>query len=388
MKHQFRSFLQLATVASLVSTAGYLIAPIEVRFLSSLTNSSVLIGLTYALGMVAFGLFSIWLGRLSDRKGRWWFILLGCVLGICFSLVYATAINIYQYMGGRFIWAFSSATTGPLIMAALQQSMSKLSNKGSMIGIVYGVQSIAGAAAAYAGGLLTDRFSFMVPYIVMGVLFALATVLALSLPKLALPKRQKQQARSLLFSVQYVLKKPALRFYALLNAAFSLNWGIKAMLWPLIIYGMVANDQTTGAIFATMGIVAFFTLLRVGKIVDHIGPFRSGRWSMLLLGASGLILVFTSDYRIFWIAAAIFAIGEALYGPTQAVLLTEHVEDNVRGELLGLDAVSDTVLNSLAPFLAGLLLVAWQPQAVLALFIACLWAALIGSRSIHLDTAK
>ncbi len=70
MKKGVRGFIVGAVIVSLATTAGYLIAPIEVRFLESLTNNSTLIGATYAVGSILFGFFSIWLGRLSDRFGR------------------------------------------------------------------------------------------------------------------------------------------------------------------------------------------------------------------------------------------------------------------------------------------------------------------------------
>ncbi len=77
-----KAFIQSAIVATLASTAGYLIGPIEVRYIQTLTDNGFLIGLSYAVGTVVFALLSIWLGRHSDRIGRRNYIIIGLALGV------------------------------------------------------------------------------------------------------------------------------------------------------------------------------------------------------------------------------------------------------------------------------------------------------------------
>ena len=137
MDKKVREFIIGAIIVSLATVAGYLIAPIEVRFLNTLTNNSTLIGLTYAIGSILFGIFSIWLGRLSDRFGRNRFIIIGCILGIIYPLLYASTYNIYQYMGVKFVWAFASVTTGPIFMAYRQDLMTQKKKGGHYSGIFF-----------------------------------------------------------------------------------------------------------------------------------------------------------------------------------------------------------------------------------------------------------
>jgi len=108
MNKKLKEFVVGATIVSLTTIAGYLIAPIEVRYLNSLTENTTLIGLTYAIGSILFGILSVYLGRLSDKIGRNRFIIIGCFLGIIYPLLYASTYNIYQYMGVKFVWAFDN----------------------------------------------------------------------------------------------------------------------------------------------------------------------------------------------------------------------------------------------------------------------------------------
>jgi len=384
MDKKIKEFITGATIVSLATIAGYLIAPIEVRFLNKLTANTTLIGLTYAIGSIAFGIFSIWLGRLSDKYGRNRFIIIGCLLGIIYPLLYASTYNIYQYMGVKFIWAFSSVTTGPIFMAYLQDLLKQLKKQGQYIGIVFSLQSIFGAGAAFIGGYLSDKFNLTMPYFLMSIIFLLATTIALfelKYKKHTLPIQHK--TKKILSGVKYIFKSPALIFYFINNTAFGINWGIKGMLWPLIIFAMVGKDTITGSIFATMGIVAFVLLLFIGKLVDKIGPFKSTFISMTILGLSGFMLGVTNNIIIFWASAGIFAIGEALNGPSQAVLLTNYIENNYRGEILGLDSIFDKILNTLAPFFAGIMLNYITAQNILLIFICFFWLSIFYSTFIY-----
>ncbi|MCK5300009.1 MAG: MFS transporter [Candidatus Aenigmarchaeota archaeon] len=378
MEKPIRQFIKGSFIICLVYMAGYLIAPIEVRYISSLTSNPTLIGATYAIGALFFALLSVWLGRQSDRFGRNRFIVLGCVLGIVYPLLYASTYNVFQYMGVKFIWAFSAVATSPIFMAYLQDILKHIKNKGHYIGMLYAVQSILGALSHLIGGYLSDRFGLSAPYFAMSIIFLLATVIAIreiGLKPTSKPKTTEKK-RSILFGLRYILKKPELKFYFVQNTAFNINWGIKIMLWPLIIFSMAQSDIITGSIFATMGIAAFFILLFSGKLVDRLGPFIPAQISMFILGLSGIFLAFTGNIYIFWLFAAIYAIGEAIHGPAQGVILTEHIESKYRGELLGLDAVFDNIFAMISPFAAGLLLNFWEPQSILLIYISLFWISL------------
>ncbi len=384
-KNNLQKFFIGVIIISFTTTAGYLIAPIEVRFLQTLTNNSILIGLTFAIGSFVFAILSLYVGRLSDRFGRQKFILMGLMLGILYPLLYASTYNILQYMGVKFVWAFSTATTVPVFMAYLQDLIKTNNKKGYYFGVLFSMQSISGSIGALFGGLLSDTYGLVAGYYAMAFIFLLATILAITQfgfkDKFATNKIKKTQKneekRSLLFSLYYILKKPELIFYIVHNTGFALGWGIKPFLWPLIIYELTGKDFITGCIFATMGVVAFFVLPFAGKYIDKKGPFHGAMIAMIILGSSGLVLAFSKDISIIWIMAAIYAIGEAINGPTQGVLLTEHVDSKCRGEILGFDAVLDRSVLSISPFIAGALLLFMEMQMVFLLYVLVYWITLI-----------
>ncbi|OGK15631.1 hypothetical protein A3H80_02050 [Candidatus Roizmanbacteria bacterium RIFCSPLOWO2_02_FULL_37_19] len=372
-------------LSTLAITAGYLISPIEVRFLKTLTPDSVLIGATYAIGSILFALISVWLGRMSDRIGRNRFIIIGAFIGIIYPLLYASTLNVFQYMGVKFAWAFSAASTGPIFMAYMQDLVKDLKEKGHYMSIMFAFQSLGGAIAMVLGGYLSDLYGLRAPYFVMSILFVMTTLIALRELTIEPIKDVRSQSRNkdFLFGIKYIFSKPALVFYFIINSAQSLNFGIKYMLYPLIIFSITKSDASTGLIMGTQGVVAFFVLLFIGKVALKIGTYKFAFITLFMLVLSGTILTQTQFIEVFWIAAGLYALGEAMYGPVQSVLIIDNVESKHRGEILGIDAVFDRVYATLAPFFAGLMLTVWSPQKVLLIFISLFWLTLGGGYTIY-----
>ncbi|OQB06453.1 MAG: putative transporter [bacterium ADurb.Bin212] len=361
-----------------------MIGPIEVKYIQTLTDSGFLIGLSYAVGTVVFALLSVWLGRHSDRAGRRNYIIVGLALGVLHPLLFASVFNMMQFIGVKIVWAAASVATGPIFMAHIQHTLSGVKNKGSLVGAMFAVQSALGAGSSIIGGYVADLYGLKAPYYLMTAVFVITLIYAM----IALEKGKNipdekvdaSDKRHLLDGIHYVFKRPALIYYFIYNAATSINWGIKGMLWPLIIYDISGRNSTTGSIFATMGIVAFCSLIFIGKIVDKHGEFKSATYSILLLAVSGAAFIATHNLYILWVAASVYALGESLWGPSQMVILTDHVDSSRRGEVLAIDALFDRAYNTLAPILAGLLLGVWNPRYILIIYVSLFAFAYIAGR--------
>lgn len=376
MEKGLRKFIIVGGITVLLTTAGSLIAPIEVRFLSKLTSNTVLIGFTYAFGTILFSILSLWLGRLSDRIGREKLIFVGFLTGVIYPLLYASTYNIFQYMGVKFVYVFSAIAVGPLFSAYLQDILKDNPKKGQYMGTLYSVQAISGSIGALLGGYLSDIFSLRAPYYVLSLFFLIASIIIVTQFSFHSTIKTKPKKKHALFAFKYVFNKPILLFWFWQNMSFNLNWGIKAILWPLIIYNMTGKDLMTGMVFATMGVSAFIILPFSGKFADKKGPIKSLFVSTFILGTLGMVLALTDNITLFWIAAGIYAVGEAINGPAESVLLTDNIESEHRGEILGFNSVIDSILKTFSPFLAGIGLVYFSPQKVLLFYIILYWIML------------
>lgn len=360
-----------------VTGAGYVIAPIEVRFMETLTSNPTLIGLAFGLGSILFAVLSVWFGRLSDQYGRGRFIFIGTLIGVVYPFLYASSLNIFHYMGVKFAWAGATAMTGPILTAYLQDLVNGEKHQAIYFSYLYGAQSLFGAGVQFLGGYFGENYGLEAPYMLVSGLFLLGVVFSFVMMFLMKEKKQtkSEEKRDFLFGIKYILKKRELKYYFVNNSVFGLNWGIKAMLWPLIIFGIAGSDTITGSVFASMGLTAFFVLLGIGFFVDKVGEIRSVGFAIFLMLVSGIVLIFTQNLVLFWIFACVFAVGEATYGPGQATIFTKYVENKYRGEIVGVDHVFDRTLNSLSPFVAGIMLSFFSAQIVLSFFVSFLAVA-------------
>lgn len=383
-----RLFVSLVCIASLGVFASNILAPIEARYLQSLTDDPRLVGFAFAIASVAFGFLSYYFGRLSDRYGRRRFILLGIATGIFYPLWYASVHTIFEAYGVKFSWAFSAIAMGPLLAAYIQDTIEQSPRKGKLFGYLYSAQSIAGSFGALAGGFVAEIYGLSAPFYLLAAVFGLSFVLTFfALPKDKPHEHEPAIKGSIWQTLKLLVSKPELLFYLSLNTSWGINWGIKSFLWPLVIYDIAGSDLVTGSIFATMGVIAFILLPFAGSIVDKYGPYRVSLFQFALLGVTGTGMALTGELSVFWVLAGIYTIGEVL-NLGQSVIIAENVSTHMRGEVLGIDAVMDRILNTIAPFFAGFLLLSLSPAMVFLVFVSLFWVSLVASWIIYATRVK
>jgi MFS family permease len=199
---------------------------------------------------------------------------------------------------------------------------------------------------------------------------------------------RKKNKRSLIEIVKIIVSKPELLFYMSVNTSFGINWGIKSFLWPLVIFQLAKNDLVTGSVFATMGFLASLLLPFAGRFVDRFGSYRMILFELVILGTSGVGLALSGSITFFWVCAAIYTVGEVVNGPAQAVLLTENIGQDMRGEMMGLDATLDQLLAVLSPFLAGFCITIFGLTYTLLIFMLLFWMSFMLSGYIYITKIR
>jgi len=109
---------------------------------------------------------------------------------------------------------------------------------------------------------------------------------------------------------------------------------------------------------------------------------------LIIFGTAGVGLALSDNLTLFWVFAAIYIVGEVLNGPAQSVLLTENIDSEIRGEIMGLDATMDQLLAVLSPFAAGFLIILMGPQMTLFAFMLLYWVSLAFAIMLYLKHNK
>ncbi len=366
-----RNFIVAAIIYSAIATLGYLIAPIEVRFIESLTDNPTQISLLYAVGTLSLAALSILTGYLADKGYRHKTIYLGLLFTILYPLLYANVVSALQFAGVRLVWAVAGAAASPMLMGYIHDSLRDYPDKGKSFGYLYAIGSITGAIAQLAGGAITENFGYSATYYVGAVLGILIMLFSVTFLKDTQVHRQARQEKINPFSgFSYITSKPPLVFYLVNNIATGVNFGVKYILLPLIVFDIARSDTTSGAVFSVMGVVAFFVLIspRFWNWADRLNPYRIYMFSLSMLSIGALLISSAGSLSLIWIAAAIFALGEASSGPAQGRLLTEQVDKRFLGRVLAADDVMDKAFITISPVLATFLLNFFSAQGVFAVY--------------------
>jgi len=379
MLRSFQNLKKQYVVVFLMSVcvvfSGSLIVPIEQRFVSSLTENSIFMGMAFTIGTLSISIFSLLLAKSSKTYGKNKLIIVGAFLGIIYPLVYATSANVLQYMGGKLIFGFAGAAMGPLLFAYLQEnlSISGSNNQGKLLGYLYSVQSIAGSAGAILGGFIADKYFLGAPYYLQFFILLIPFFLALKFFNHKEEIKTPKEKSNYLFGIKYILSKPYLLYHLILEFPFKMNWGVKIILYPLIIISFANSNVITGSVFASQGAVAMIVLLFAGNFVDRKSYMVGMRTAFLILAFTSSVMAFSNNLYVFWIFVALFAVGEAISGPAKGVLEIKNIENEHRAEVIATFSVLGYLFESLSPFLAGVLLIYLKPQAVLLFYSILIW---------------
>ncbi len=352
--------------------SGSLIAPIEQRFISSLTDNKVLMGSVFTLGTFGIAIISLIFAKLSRKYGKNKLIIFGAMLGIVYPLIYATSTNILQYAGGKLIFGFSGAALGPLLFAYLQDHLSSSNNQGKLLGYLYSAQSIAGSAGAIIGGFVADKYFLGAPYFLQFFVLIIPFVLAL---KYFNKKEELILQKAAVYSsgLKYILSNPYLIYRFILEIPFRLSWSVEVVLYPMIVFSFIQSNTITGSIFASQGIIAMIILPFAGAFIDKKSYMIGMKASFLIMAIATFFMAFSVNLLLFWFFAVLFSVGLAISGPSRGVLEIKNIENDRRAEIIALLTTFSYFLEAFSPFLAGILLVWLKPQMVLLVYSLIIW---------------
>ena len=387
-----KEIIVLIAISCLGVIAGSLLAPIEARFIGSLTESKPLLGLTFSIGTIFVFFFSIFIGRKSATMSKKKLALIGLIAGIFYPIIYASSLNVFQYMFGRAAWAIAGVSSGVMIDSLFQDLVAKRKNIAEITGWRFSLQSICGTLAALTGGAVADVYGLKMPY----YLVIFSYLLALSLFVLFIYRRVEKtktvvnlKKRGLRASVHDMLASPLLFLRVFLEGITQSHWVMEPIIFPLIIYSMTGKNFYTGLVFALMGVIAAVVFPAVGRYMDKNSSIKGYKIAFVLYTVALLVCFFSKDLVTFTIGALVLSLGKAFNGLCASKIEIRKIKDENRGEYLSYIKSYDTLTAAVTALVIGLLLKFFSPQYVLlisALFTAA--GGIVGLRLFALRSKK
>lgn len=330
--------------------------------------------ITYAVGAAVIA--PLW-GRLSDRAGRRFALVLALLASSAAYVVTALSDTLFQIYLGR---ALSGLAAGSLPVAtALMADLSPPERRAKAMGLVgtaFGLGLIAGPVLA---GLLTgDSESFALPFYTAAAMSMIAAICAFWLlpsqmvkpsgvnvgefqaeppPSVLTPRKNK------LLLMQYVTHTCSVSSIIYLFPLWvtdSYQWGPSDVGY---FFGVVGVSMITlqGGLLATLSrVFGHLNVLRVGAIVFALSLF------VVALGDATL-----------WMPAMIFLAfsGSTVCLPLLNAIASEIVQPGHRGRMMGLTASASSAGRIIGPLFAAWLLssqgfgTAWFGSGMMVLFL-------------------
>lgn len=329
-------------LANVVSNLGTLIQGVGAAWLmTSLTSSTVLVGLVQTAASLPAFLLGMVAGALADMVARKWLLF----WSQCWMLVMAAMLGVLTFWGWTSPWVLLGATAAigvgsaislPAWQATVQDLVPKdwVAPAVSLNSIGF---SIARSVGPAIGGLLVAAagaaFAFFVNALsFLGALFVLGRWQPA--PATA-PRSEENLLGAILSGLQYLIRAPHIQIPIVRSVAFNLCGGAVWPLLPLLARNELRTNATGyGLLLAAYGLGSIVGAAALPKLRRHLPLERIlAAWS--LLGAVALFSL--SHARELWQAAICLAFAGMSWVGTLInfnVAVQISAPDAVRGRML------------------------------------------------------
>ena len=160
-----------------------IVSPLLPIYAENLGATGIWLGVIFSAFALSRSVFMPIIGRISDRRGRKWIILIGMFAYAVLSLAYLIAGSVYSLTAVRFAHGLASAMVVPIAMAYIAD-LSEKGKEGSHMGNFSISMFLGMGVGPLLGGFLNDTFGMPSVFYAMAGLSAFATLLvAISLPE-------------------------------------------------------------------------------------------------------------------------------------------------------------------------------------------------------------
>ncbi|GAA2750510.1 MFS transporter [Amnibacterium kyonggiense] len=354
--------------ACVVSFMGIgLVDPILKSLAGQLHATPTQVELLFTSYLVITAVAMLVTGWVSSRLGAKKTLIAGLVIIVVFAALAGLSGSIGGIVGFRAGWGLGNALFIATSLATIVASAS-----GGFAGAIILYEAALGVGIALGpvvGGLL-GSISWRGPFFGVSALMAIALVATVFLlPKTPVPARKQRLSEPLA-----ALKHRSLATTSVVGLLY--NWSFFTLLGYSPFLMGIENPILLGAVFCGWGVlVAVFSVLVAPRVQRRIGTAKT------LYVTFALFAVDLAVIGIFSTVPAVVIVGVIIAGAfigtnntlvTTAVMSIAPVERPVASATYGFVRF---IGGGLAPFVAGLIVEAWDPQAHLPFFIAAVTVA-------------
>lgn len=338
-----------------VAVLGFsLVAPIFPLYAMSLGASYTLLGMVVSVYGAVQLLTQVPIGRLSDRTGRKWLIVLGLITFTILPPLYIYATNAYLLLPIRIIGGIGASAVWPLAMALI---IEQAEGKGSAMGWYNASFFSAVAFGPLIGGGLYDLYGLKAPFYFwafLGVVSVVTVLLKVREParqKLSSPTNPNPPRENLILSGYKAT------FLACCGVVMwvGIVGGFNTTMLPGYASRLGLSMTEIGLIYLVYGGTTALSNVYFGRQAD-----RGRRKLLIFAGCLSGTIAFALLPRassLLQVAVLFAALGTGLGigNPAAAAIIADATCTSRRGEIFGLFNTSRMMGVVIGPLIAGII---------------------------------
>ena len=350
MEKRIFTVLFIAVFATMLG-AG-IIEPFMGIYAQSLGANGLMIGLIFGSFSLSRAIFTPFIGRLSDYKGRKNLLLIGLVGYTVLSFFYAAANTILSLTIVRFLHGLASEMVLPISMAYIGDIAPK-NQEGKYLGTFTIAFFMGLAFGPIIGGALHDVWHMNAAFYAMGAISFLSLLLLIfMLPEINAHKNIKPS------SFKTILKDKtmqAMLLFRVINA-----YGISALMGflPLLAEKIDVTIFQIGFIVTANLLVSSIFQRYFGILADKsdkVAMLISG--SIMILVALALMPLSTGFYALL-LFNILMGLGSAVSIPAASAITAQLGKKLGMGSVMGLFNTAFGIGGGIGPIIAGLIMLA------------------------------
>ena len=337
------------------------------------------LGMIYSSFSVSRAVFMPVVGKLSDRRGRKLFIVMGLTIYTLASIGYIWADSVVQLVWIRFLHGVGSAMIVPVASAAIGD-ISPRGREGRLMGSFNVALFLGFGAGPLLGGLVMDALSMSWVFILMGGLSFVSLVSIMIL----LPERQRRGRlkNQQISRLNTLWKKPVFRGLVTFRFSNAVARGSVTAFIPVFASRM---DIPAGRI----GLLISVNIMLTGVVQHFFGPVadRLNRQKLVvfgnMIGVIPLLLTpFARNFLDLMVLGVLMGAGSGLAFPAASAIATELGRVHGMGNIMGFFNQSMSIGMITGPVVAGFIMDLFNVSVVfifggivgvIGSFFAALW---------------
>ncbi len=366
-----RTLTAVALCIALQMTGLVLILPLYARRFDSFGAGVQALGVSAVAYALTSTVAAPFIGMLGDRFGRRpvvLFSLAGYVLAFS-GFLFANTTGLLIVLRG-----LAGVFTAGLLPAMLSivGDLAPENRRAQWIGIVSGSAAAGWIVGPLLGGLLYDRFGYVVPFAASIGLAAAALLLAVILiPETHTPVSHPDRPRTTwLHGLRALPARSTVLLLLLITFGAMFAWAFIEPQFMFYAYDDLGwTSSQLGAVMSAYGTAFMLGAFGLGHLSD-----RRGRKPVLVLG----LVLFSAQFiglvvfrEVAWIVLSfvVAGLGNALYDPALSALFLDVTPPEYTARMMGLKSTAGSLGSMLGPALVVLLVPVVSPQAVFLMSI-------------------